>query len=245
MKIVLRLAVAMAVGIPLPLVGQQPARLDTTIRLNLRGTVDLSIVSGKITVRGWDQADVRVQASAESGRLRFDATPTRVTVRVEQEREGPRSRADAIYDVSVPRGTRLRLQAASGSITASGSQADVSATTVSGAIDVTGGRRQVSLESVSGPVKASQVAGDLRVQNVSGSVRVENVSGRIEAWTVRGGIRVIGGRANDIRAETASGDIVYSGQIATGATYDFESHSGAIRLTVPRTAGAQFRLETV
>ncbi|HUQ48072.1 MAG TPA: DUF4097 family beta strand repeat-containing protein, partial [Gemmatimonadaceae bacterium] len=46
-------------------------------------------------------------------------------------------------------------------------------------------------------------------------------------------------------AETASGDIVYSGQIATGATYDFESHSGAIRLTVPRTAGAQFRLETV
>jgi hypothetical protein len=52
-------------------------------------------------------------------------------------------------------------------------------------------------------------------------------------------------RSNDIRAQTVGGDIVYAGRVATGGTYDFESHSGTIRLTVPRGSGAQLRLETV
>jgi DUF4097 and DUF4098 domain-containing protein YvlB len=236
-------AVTFAMALPLSVMGQ--ARLDTTVRLNLRGTVDLSLVSGKITVRGWDLPDVKVLASTENGALRFDATSNRVTLRVDQEGEGGRSRGDATYDVSVPRGTRLRLQAASGNVTASGSQGEISATTVSGAIDVSGGRRQVALESVSGPIRASQVTGELRAQNVSGSVRAENVSGRLEAWSVNGAIRLIGVRANDIRTETVGGDIVYTGRVATGGTYAFESHSGTIRLTIPRSPGAQFRLETV
>ena len=238
-------AVTFGLALPLSLMGQERTRVDTTVRLNLRGTVDLSLLSGKITVRGWELPDVKVVASTESGVLRFDATSNRVTLRVEQEREGARSRGDASYDVSVPRGTRLKLQAASGSVTASGSQGEVSATTVSGAIDVSGGRRDVTLESVSGPIRASQLAGDLEAQNVSGSVRAENVSGRIEAWTVNGAIRLIGVRSNDIRAETVGGDIVYAGGVATGGTYDFESHSGTVRLTIPRGSGAQFRLETV
>jgi DUF4097 and DUF4098 domain-containing protein YvlB len=240
-----QLVVAFGLALPLSLVGQERAHLDTTVRLNLRGTVDLSLASGKITVRGWDLPDVKVVASTENGALRFDANPNRVTVRVEQERRGGSSRGDASYDVSVPRGTRLKLQAASGNVTASGSQGEVSATTVSGTIDVSGGRRDVTLESVSGPIRASQLAGDLEAQNVSGSVRAENVSGRIEAWTVNGAIRLIGVRSNDIRAQTVGGEIVYAGRVATGGTYHFESHSGTIRLTIPRSVGAQFRLETV
>ena len=242
-----RLIVVVTVGLymPLSLTAQDRARVDTTVHLNLRGTVDLTLVSGKITVRGWEQPDVKIVATTESGALRFDATTNRVSLRLEQEREGGKSRGDASYDVSVPRGTRLRLQTASGTITASGSQGEISATTVSGGIDVSGGRRQVALESVSGAIKASQLSGDLRAQNVSGNVRAENVSGRVEAWTVRGSIRLLDVRANDIRAETASGDIVYTGRIATGGTYDFESHSGAVRLTMPRSPGAQFRLESV
>ena len=238
-------SITLGLVLPLSLMGQGGAHLDTTVRLNLRGTVDLSLPSGKITVRGWDLSDVKVVASTENGVLRFDANPNRVTLRVEQERRGGSSRGHASYDVSVPRGTRLKLQAVSGSVTASGSQGEVSATTVSGAIDVSGGRRDVTLESMSGPIKASQVAGDLEAQNVSGSVRAENVSGRIEAWAVNGNIRLIGVRSNDIRAQTVGGDIVYAGRLATGGTYDFESHSGTSRLTIPRGSGAQFRIETV
>lgn len=234
----------LGLALPLSLMGQDRARLDTTVRLELRGTVDLSLMSGRITVRGWDLPDVRILASTEGGVLRFDATPSRLTLRLEPEREGGRPRGDASYDVSVPRGSRLRLQAVSGNVTASGSQGEILATTVGGAIDVSGGRRQVAVESVSGSVRASQLSGELRAQSVSGNVRAENVSGRLEASTISGTIRLIGMRANDIRAETASGDIVYVGRVATGGSYDFESHSGTIRLTVPRSSGALFRLET-
>jgi DUF4097 and DUF4098 domain-containing protein YvlB len=242
MKIAQRIA-TVTLALPLSLMGQERARIDTTVRLNLGGTVDLSLLSGKITVRGWERPDVKVVASTENGVLRFDATANRVRLRVERAQEGGRSRGDATYDVSIPRGTRLRLQAGSGNVTVSGSQGEVSATTVGGAIDVSTARRQVALESVSGPIRASQVSGDLRAQNVSGSIRAENVSGRLEAWTVNGAIRLIGGRSNDIRAETVGGDIVYAGPVARGGTYDLESHSGAIRVTIP--PGARFRLETV
>ena len=234
----------LGLALPLSLMGQERARLDTTIRLDLRGTVDLSLVSGRIVVRGWDSPDVNIQALTENGVLRFDATPSRLTLRVDPEGERGRPRGDASYDVSVPRGTRLRLQAVSGNVTASGSQGEIFATTVGGAIDVSGGRGQVAVESVSGSVRASQLSGELRAQSVSGNVRAENVSGRLEASTISGTIRLIGSRANDVRVQTASGDIVYAGRVATGGTYYFESHSGAIRLTVPRSSGAQFRLET-
>jgi DUF4097 and DUF4098 domain-containing protein YvlB len=234
--------VVLAVALPVALSGQDRARIDTTVHLDLRSTVDLSLVSGKITVRGWDSPDVKIVASTESGVLRFSSTPTRLTLRVAPQ--GERSRpANASYEVSVPWGTRLRLQAVSGNVIASGSQGEISATTVGGAIDVSDGRRQVSVESVSGSVKASQLSGELRAQSVSGNIRADNISGRLEATTISGTIRLTGLRANDIRAETASGDIVYVGRVATGATYDFESHSGTIRLTVPSSSGAQFSLE--
>ncbi len=238
-----QLVAFITLGLPLPLslAGQERARLDTTVRLNLGGTVDLSLVSGTITVRGWELPDVKFAATTESGALRFDASSNRVTLRV----EGRGARGDATYNVSVPRGTRLMLHATTGTVTASGSQGEVSATTVSGAIDVAGARRQVELESMSGPIRASQLAGDLRAQNVSGSVRADNVSGRVEAWTVNGAVRLLDLRSIDIRAETVGGDIVYAGQVATGGTYDFESHSGTIRFTLPHSVGVQFRLETV
>ena len=237
-------AVVFALIFPLPLMGQG-ARIDTTVPLNLRGTVDLSLVSGKITVHGWELPDVKILASTGNGTLRFNSNSNRVTLRVEPRGQGARSPVEATYEVSVPRGTRLTLQAVSGNIAASGSQGEISATTVSGGLDVSDGRRQVALESVSGPVRVSQVAGDLRAQTVSGSVRAENISGRIEAWTVTGAIRLIGLRNNDIHTETVRGDIVYAGRVATGGTYDFESHSGTIRLTIPPHTSAHIRLETV
>jgi DUF4097 and DUF4098 domain-containing protein YvlB len=245
MKAVQLVAAAVFFGLATPIcvAGQTLARLDTTVRLNLRGTVDLALASGKITVRGWELPTVRVVATAETGTLRFDATPNRVRLRV--ERQAGKPRGDASYDVSVPRGTRLLLQSAAGNITASGSQGEVSATSVNGAINISGARRLVGLESVSGPIRASQLAGDLRAQNVSGSVRADNISGRIEGWTVNGDIRLTGGRSTDVRAETVGGDIIYTGPAATGGTYDFETHSGAIRITVPSNSGVQFRLATV
>jgi hypothetical protein len=248
-----RLVAAAAISAILPLTsGAQDysvrTQIDTTVRLDRGGAVDLSLISGKIRVTGWDRPDVKISASIESGMLRFDANSSRVSLSVEESDDsGHRRRHDvgeARYDVSVPRGARLILEAVSGDITASGSQGEIEATSVSGDVDVANGVREVSAEAVSGSVHAAQINGNLRAETVSGDVRAESVSGNLEASSVSGNVRLVGAQSRDVRTETVSGDIVYSGSIDAGGRYSFESHSGTLRLNIPRGAGAQFSVET-
>ena len=225
-------------------------RVDTTVRLDRGGAVDLSLISGKIRVTGWDRADVKISASIESGRLRFDANSSRVSLSVEDyDNEGRRNHrrsnvGDAVYEVSVPRGSRLILEAVSGDVMAKGSQGEIEATSVSGDVDVSDGVRAVSAEAVSGSVHASQVNGNLRTETVSGEMRAENVSGNVEASSVSGDILLVGIQSKDVRTETVSGDITYTGSIEASGRYNFEAHSGTIRLNIPRGSGAQFSVET-
>jgi DUF4097 and DUF4098 domain-containing protein YvlB len=225
------------------------ARIDTTVRLDRGGTVDLSLISGRIRVTGWDRQDMKILASIDQGLLRLDANGSRVTLTVDEAGDSRRHRGrhdvgDARYDISVPRGSRLILEAVSGDIMATGSQGEIEATSVSGDVDVANGVREVSVESVSGLAHAAQINGNLRAESVSGDVRVETVTGNVEASSVSGTIRLIGVQSKDVRTETVSGDVVYTGSIEPGGRYSFESHSGNVRLTIPRGAGAQFGVET-
>lgn len=244
----LALAVGLGLALPLAVEAQGRTQIDTTVRIDRQGTVDLSLISGTIRVTGWDRPEVKISAAADGGaRLRFDANSSRITLTIENEhRRGRYNRrsSDARYVVSVPRGTRLSLEAVSGDISASGSQGEIDASSVSGSVDVTGGTREVNAESVSGSVSVSQVNGNLRAESVSGNVRAETVSGSVEASTVSGTIRLVGVQSRDVRTETVSGDILYTGSIEGGGKYDFESHSGTIRLNIPRSAGANVSVET-
>src|SRR6266566_1659796 len=225
-------------------------QIDTTVRLDRGGAIDLSLISGRIRVTGWDRPDVKISASVESGYLQFSANSSRVSLSVEDnDGSGRRGRrhnnvGDARYDVSVPRGSRLILEAVSGDVTAKGSQGEIEASSVSGNVDVTDGLRTVSAEAVSGDVHVGQVNGNLRTETVSGELRAENVSGNVEASSVSGDIRLVGIQSKDVRTETVSGDIVYTGTIEPSGRYSFESHSGTLRLNIPRGAGAQFSVET-
>jgi hypothetical protein len=225
-------------------------RLDTTVRLDRGGAVDLSLISGRIRVTGWDRQEVKIAATIESGRLSFDANSSRVTLSVEDNDDNDRGRrrrhnvGDAQYDVSVPRGSRLILEAVSGDVTASGSQGEIDASSVSGDVTVSDGVRSVSAESVSGSVMVARVTGSLRTETVSGDLRAQDVTGNVEASSVSGEIHLVGIQSKDIRTETVSGDIVFTGSIEPSGRYGFESHSGELRLNIPRGAGAQFSVET-
>lgn len=256
MKLTRLIVAAVAVAaIPLSARAQDErsaTRIDTTVRLDRGGAVDLSLISGRIRVTGWDRPDVKISASIESGLLVFSANSSRVSLSVDDSdsdsgrRRGRRHNdvGDATYDVSVPRGSRLILETVSGDVTATGSQGEIEASSVSGNADVSDGVRSVSVESVSGNAHAARVNGDLRAESVSGDCRAENISGNVEASSVSGDIRLVGIQSKDVRTETVSGEISYSGSIEPSGKYSFESHSGTVRLNIPRGAGAQFSVET-
>jgi DUF4097 and DUF4098 domain-containing protein YvlB len=247
-----RLVIVAALLMALPLGAQAQdyarTRIDTTVKLDRGGVVDLSLISGKIRVTGWDRPEVKISASIDRGMLRFDANSSRVTLSVDQSEDnrghGRHNVGDARYEVSVPRGSRLVLEAVSGDVASSGSQGEIEATSVSGDVDVSGGVGEVSVEAVSGSVHAAQVNGNLRAESVSGDVRVETVTGNVEATSVSGSIRLIDVQSKDVRTETVSGDVTYSGSIDPGGKYSFETHSGTVRLNIPRGAGAHFSVET-
>jgi len=239
-------AVAAGLALPLSVEAQGRSQIDTTVRIDRQGTVDLSLISGSIRVTGWDRPDVKISAATDGGaRLRFDANPSRITLSLDNEYgRGRHNRSSARYVVSVPRGTRLTLEAVSGDITATGSRGEIDASSVSGDVDVTNGVREVNAESVSGSVRVAQVNGNLRAESVSGDVRAETVVGSVEASTVSGVIRLVDVLSRDVQTETVSGDILYTGSIEGGGKYDFESHSGTLRLNIPRSSGANVRVET-
>lgn len=229
---------------------ERVSQIDTTLRLDRGGAVDLSLVSGRIRVTGWDRPDVHIKASIEEGYLDLSANSSRITLEVDESGSDSRGRhrhgnvGEAQYDVQVPRGARLVLEAVSGDITSRGSQGEIEATSVSGDVEVSDGVRMVSVESVSGSAAATNINGNLRAETVSGDLRAETVSGNVEANSVSGEIRLTGIQSRDVRTETVSGDIIYVGSIEPSGRYSFESHSGTVRLTIPRGAGARFSVET-
>jgi DUF4097 and DUF4098 domain-containing protein YvlB len=248
-----RVALASAIIMILPLSARGQdyryrSQIDTTVRLDKGGTVDLGLISGNIRVTGWDRPDVKITASIESGLLRFDANSSRVTLTVErsddENRHNRHNVGEARYDVSVPRGAKLILEAVSGDIVATGSQGEIDANSVSGDVRVTDAVREANVESVSGSVTANRIDGNLRAESVSGDVRAEQISGKIEASSVSGGIRLIGAKSGAVRTETVSGDIIYTGTIEPSGTYSFESHSGTVRLNIPQSSGATVSVET-
>jgi DUF4097 and DUF4098 domain-containing protein YvlB len=224
-------------------------QIDTTLRLDRGGAVDLSLISGKIRVVGWDRNEVHIKASIESGYLDLNANTSRITLEVDEEggrrgRHGHGNVGEANYDVQVPRGARLILEAVSGDVSARGSQGEIEATSVSGDVEVFDGARAVSVESVSGSAHAANVNGSLHAETVSGDLRAETVSGDVQASSVSGTIRLSGIQSSDVRTETVSGDIIYIGSIEPTGRYGFDSHSGTIRMTIPKNSGAQFSVET-
>ena len=66
-KPTLLVAVALLMALPLGAKAQnyvERTQIDTTVRLDRGGSVDLSLISGRIRVTGWDRPDVKVICSS-------------------------------------------------------------------------------------------------------------------------------------------------------------------------------------
>lgn len=215
------------------------SRLDTTITTSRDATVDLSLVSGEIHVTSWNRDAVKIEASSEHGILRLDATASRVTLDVRSERG---ELGDTRYQVTVPATARVITRSVSGDIDSRGGS-EVEAHSVSGDITLADATGRTRIETVSGTVRASHVGNGLRVDAVSGDLTLSDITGDVDVQTVSGEIGLDRVRSSYVRTETVSGDTHFTGTLDPKGRYDFHSHSGDIRLTIP-PGGASFEVET-
>jgi DUF4097 and DUF4098 domain-containing protein YvlB len=204
------------------------SRIDTTVALSANGTVDLSLVSGEIRVTSWDRNEVRVHAASERGILRFDASPSRVTVGV---RSNSGRLGDTRYEVTIPRSARVVAKGVSGDVSTRGGS-DVEAHSVSGDVEVVDASGRVTIGSVSGGASAQRVGAGVKASTVSGDLTLSSITGDVDANTVSGDITLDGVTSSFVRTNSTSGDVEFSGTLDPKGRYEFESHSGDIEIAV-------------
>jgi len=219
--------------------------VDETREASADGTVTIKNISGSITVMGWERNEVHVEGTLGDGteRLEFDRRGDRVRIEVVIPKRSHNVEGSYLT-IHLPYGSELDVETVSADIEVEDVTGVVYLESVSGDIEVAGEMEELEAESVSGTidlwvqcaeVTASTVSGDIELRDAFGDVTVESVSGDID---------VDGGEFSHLDSGTVSGSIVFQGDLAGDGSYNFESHSGDIRLYLSEGLDADFEVST-
>jgi hypothetical protein len=239
---------------------EQTERLSRTIRIESNTWLDVANISGDIDVTAGAGSDIVIdaikRARARDGRARdllssvavdIVERPGRVEVRTLYPRGEGRGSVWVDYTVRVPADTGVNLKTVSGDIRVANLKGELRLESVSG--DVTVGRagRLSFVRSVSGDVLLTDVAGaeDLKAGSVSGSFIARGLDARIlDINTVSGDLVLERVRCERAHVRSVSGTVEYVGALSEGGRYEFNSHSGDVRLGVVPGIGFEYEAST-
>ena len=175
--------------------------------------------------------------------------------------KGLDARADLV--VRVPRGHRVAVYLAVGSVTVTNVEGDLTLDTHDADVMASGVKGGLRIDVGSGSVRASQIEGDLNVDTGSGSVEVSRVRGRsLSIDTGSGDVTGSDLDAGELSVDTGSGSIRLTGvtspelTLGTGsggvtaelrrdvASLRVETGSGDISIRAPASLGAEVDIET-
>ena len=219
---------------------EQPASLDTVVPFDAKGDVEVSCLQGDVIVSGSDRNEIRVKARSESGGIRFSSSGGRASL----ESASGRNCENGRFEITVPAGVRLQASSWSGSVAVRGVRGEVEATSQSGDVQVRDAGDRLDVNSLSGDVTVDNVKGDATIQTVSGSVALTGARGDVEIESVSGDLDLRDVVTKDLRTHTVSGDVSFVGPILDAGRYDFNTHSGEIRLQLPADVGALLSIST-
>jgi len=230
---------------------QQVDKQTKTLAIGPTGSLELRNIVGDIIVKSGGSREAVVEIVRTSrGRTDADAklglervtvetsvqgtrgTVTAVSARNPDERRPPYAVSTA-YTVTVPAGARVAAHSISGNVRLSGVKGEISADTISGDLDIQDAANVDSLKTMSGKVSVTgtQSDGTIDVGIVSGSVILTDVKARrVSVSAVSGPVVAKGVTAASASVTSLSGDIDYAGPVSASGRYEFQTHSGEIRL---------------
>jgi DUF4097 and DUF4098 domain-containing protein YvlB len=222
-------------------------RFSGKYRVGRDGRVSISNIAGDISLTAGSGEEVSVEAVKRtrgdqsqlgSVRIEVDSGPGRVDVRTVHT--GRNDRVSVDYTVTVPAGVSVDVHSISGSVKITGVRGSIRAETISGNVTATDTPRLASAKSVSGNVSVSGVSDgeSLSAGSVSGNVTARSVKIRsLEISSVSGELGMTDITCERLSAKSVSGGVEYAGTIDKGGSYDFNVHSGTIRLVLSNPAG--------
>lgn len=219
---------------------------EKTVPADPRGIVDISNVSGRVEVSGWDRPEVSVRAELGAGVERVDVTSDHGLTAVKVVLPHPGHHGDADLHVRVPKESEVTVSAVSADVMTSGVLGVQRINTVSGDVMAELAGSDLELKSVSGDVKLKGHGQPARIHvtSVSGDVRLEHGAGDLEAGTVSGTLVVSLDSAHSVRLRSTSGDLHFEGKLMRGADLDATTVSGDLGVRASSDGGYNYEVST-
>jgi len=228
--------------------------LDRSFALAADGLIDVSNVSGSVTISGGAANEVKLGGSLGAGsKLVIEGDARRLELHVEAEKSGwlgghgPTNDTSLVLNVPHAASVKLDVVSADGKVeNIDGKSIEVD--NVSGNVRVDGAARNVEIDSVSGGVtlQVTRAGATERahLQSVSGDIKANGADGRVKLETVSGTLTFAAPSVTELGAESVSGTIDVSAAPAKGARIRAETMSGNLRLRLGADLAARIHAET-
>jgi len=214
--------------------------MDSTFAVGRGARLSVQNISGRVEVRSWNRAQIRVLAEYEQARVEFDANPNQVTVRTVTRR----GNSEVDYRISVPAGTAVEINGISVDTDISGVCGSLNVNTVSGDVQLSCLEGEGQIQTVSGDVTVTDARGALEINATSGEIDVRGARSSVTAHSVSGDVSLADVSGNDVDVETVSGDVQYAGRILDNGRYRLAAHSGDVTLHVTGSFNATVSVST-
>jgi DUF4097 and DUF4098 domain-containing protein YvlB len=233
-------------------------KLSKTLRLGKNGTFDLQNVSGDVVVTGGGGNEVRIEAikrvrhpNESEARALLQAIDVRMEERngnVEVRTDYPRRNWSGGVDftVALPRDANVILRSVSGDLRVSSLNGDLRADTISGDLVATAVKRIRLAKTISGDLEITDTGGDeVTAQTISGTLMARGIKARsVDLTSVSGDVRITDVESDRTFVRSISGSIDFSGQLARNGRYEFQSHSGDVRVSPLGSQGFSIEAST-
>jgi DUF4097 and DUF4098 domain-containing protein YvlB len=232
-------------------------KVERSAAVDPTATISLCVMSGNITVRGWDKDEVlaRSEDAVQIELKRSESASAEKTKKLEvviinkaetEKSEAAQGNCQAYSDVelNIPRGATVLVQTRDGNIDIA-EIASAYAGTQNGDINVERVSRSIEVGSIGGSICLKDSSGRVSVTSAGGGVEAENIrpvenGDAFEVITVSGDITLNQVTHKQVNARTVSGNVSLTGPLAAGGRYGFNSFSGDITLAMP--SNSSFRL---
>lgn len=229
-------------------------RVERSTSVDPNATITLCVMSGKITVRGWEKNELRVR-STDVDQIEFR--------RIDKARDStsPAKRIDVMIidkssrmndadcqafgdvEMDVPSGSTVQAQTRDGDIHITGVAAAY-AGSQNGDIAIEKSTKLVEAGSVGGSISLKESSGRISLSSAGGGVEASNVrplnsDDTFEVGTVSGDIQLSHVNHVKLVAKTVNGTIYMTGPLAHAGNYGFTTMSGDVNLTLPADASFQ------
>ncbi len=194
------------------------ARADRMVqhfKVDARPVITIHNPSGNVTIKAWTKSEVmviadrvpnQVEVVAEQTGNRVDITTLQASDSVAPEN----MRAD--YTINVPEDSELQIHDDSGSVAVNNVLGDMNVETIGAGVDL------------------EDAAGYLTVKTVGGAFQCVRCAGRVEVSSISGNFRLVDLRSYHVRAQTSTGNILFSGEFLPNGIYQLKNYSGVIEV---------------